>query len=78
MCIFPLFDEISEILQTIHSKWVKQYGKIFRVWLGLRPFVMTSSAVLIEVKDYSIKMSILIKKELLISLENDDKQYVHR
>ncbi|XP_046636789.1 cytochrome P450 4C1-like isoform X1 [Daphnia pulicaria] len=40
--------ETNEILQTIHSKWVKQYGKIFRVWLGLRPFVMTSSAVLIE------------------------------
>jgi hypothetical protein len=54
--LFLLFNEISEILQTIHSKWVKQYGKIFRVWLGLRPFVMTSSAVLIEV--YSIKISI--------------------
>lgn len=36
-------------MQTIQNKWVKQFGRIFRTWIGFRTFVHISSPVLIEV-----------------------------
>jgi hypothetical protein len=38
-------------MQTVQGKWVKQYGRIFRVWLAFRPFVQISSPVFVEVKN---------------------------
>ncbi|XP_046636792.1 cytochrome P450 4C1-like isoform X1 [Daphnia pulicaria] len=40
--------ESDEVLQTVQGKWVKQYGRIYRIWLAFRPFVQISSPVFIE------------------------------
>ncbi|XP_045033385.1 cytochrome P450 4C1 [Daphnia magna] len=40
--------EIDEIMQTIQGKWVRQFGRIYRNWLGFRPFVQISSPIFME------------------------------
>ncbi|EFX88054.1 hypothetical protein DAPPUDRAFT_311593 [Daphnia pulex] len=40
--------EIDENLEIVQGKWVKQYGRIYRIWLAFRPFVQISSPDFIE------------------------------
>lgn len=42
--------ETLEILQTIQGKWIKQFGRNFRNWSGLRTFVHISMPNFVEVK----------------------------
>lgn len=43
-----------EIMQTIQGKWVRQFGRIYRNWLGFRPFVQISSPIFMEVNYHDI------------------------
>jgi hypothetical protein len=36
-------------MQTIQGKWVKQFGRIYRSWLGFRTFVHISTPIFMEV-----------------------------
>ncbi|KAI9562774.1 hypothetical protein GHT06_010229 [Daphnia sinensis] len=40
--------ESDEIMQTIQGKWVKQFGRIYRSWLGFRTFVHISTPNFVE------------------------------
>ena len=41
---------LKEFLQRIHIKWVRDFGGIYRLWIGNRPVVIISSPQLMEVK----------------------------
>lgn len=41
----------SEIMQTIQGKWIKQFGRIYRSWLGFRTFVHISTPHFVEVEE---------------------------
>lgn len=40
--------ESDEIMQTIQGKWIKQFGRIYRSWLGFRTFVHISTPHFVE------------------------------
>ncbi|XP_046449677.1 LOW QUALITY PROTEIN: cytochrome P450 4C1-like [Daphnia pulex] len=40
--------ESHQIMQTIQGKWVKQFGRVYRSWLGFRTFVHISTPMLME------------------------------
>jgi len=40
---------LIEFLQTLHVKWVEQYGRIYRTWRGGTAIVAISSPHYIEV-----------------------------
>jgi hypothetical protein len=42
----------AEIMQTIQGKWVKQFGRVYRSWLGFRTFVHISTPMLMEVNKF--------------------------
>ena len=41
--------ELAEIMQTIQVQWVKEFGRIFRTWLGMHAAVHISSPISAEV-----------------------------
>jgi len=38
----------TDLLKIFQEEWVEKYGRIYRVWLGLKPMVLISSAKYIE------------------------------